>query len=99
MHLPAGPGVGRIAPAAAEGATGEAHEGAGPAAAAALALDAAEDLVRLGAGLDVLVVDADARRIVEANPAAGRLLDKPASKLVRVSGTSVLKVLFEGRGK
>lgn len=30
----------------------------------------------------ILFVDADSRKIVEANPAAGRLLDKPASKLV-----------------
>ncbi len=30
----------------------------------------------------ILFVDADSRKIVEANPAAGRVLDKPASKLV-----------------
>jgi len=30
----------------------------------------------------ILVVDADSRRIVEANPAAGKLLDKPANKLL-----------------
>jgi transcriptional regulator PpsR len=30
----------------------------------------------------ILFVDADSRKIVEANPAAGRLLDKPASKLL-----------------
>ncbi len=30
----------------------------------------------------ILVIDADTRRIVEANPAAGRLLDKPPNKLV-----------------
>lgn len=30
----------------------------------------------------ILFVDADSRKIVEANPAAGRLLDKPANKLV-----------------
>lgn len=30
----------------------------------------------------ILFVDADSRKIVEANPAAGRLLDKPANKLL-----------------
>lgn len=30
----------------------------------------------------ILVVDAESRRIVEANPAAGKLLDKPPNKLV-----------------
>lgn len=30
----------------------------------------------------ILIVDADSRKIVEANPAAGRLLDRPAGKLV-----------------
>ena len=30
----------------------------------------------------ILIVDADSRRIVEANPAAGKLLDKPPNKLV-----------------
>ena len=30
----------------------------------------------------ILFIDADSRKIVEANPAAGRLLDKPANKLL-----------------
>jgi len=30
----------------------------------------------------ILIVDADSRRIVEANPAAGRILDKPPNKLI-----------------
>lgn len=30
----------------------------------------------------ILIVDADSRKVVEANPAAGRLLDKPVGKLV-----------------
>ena len=30
----------------------------------------------------ILIVDAESRRIVEANPAAGKLLDRPANKLV-----------------
>jgi transcriptional regulator PpsR len=33
----------------------------------------------------ILFVDADSRKIVEANPAAGRLLDKPVNKLVNRS--------------